>query len=171
MHITQYDGLARTSIQKLTPIVEAMKHAWKVQRASIQSTWEVPQHRMDSCGTIALAHFGLSIGLLTWDQAMQFEALHESLAICGSMSSLHSPKPIGLGAEENAIIRSLEHILPSHGAPPTEVKARAQAAIKVFGIPAITRALGAKNTWKQLGNSRPMGFHVGYTRRTSESHP
>lgn len=159
LELTLYDGLAHTSIHQLTPVIDSLKTAWKVVRVSVQTTWSIPQTRQDSCGTIALAHFGLSLGLLTLDQANQFESLHDSLAICGSIGSVHSPS--GWGAEENAVIKSLEQILPAHGVPPAEVKNRALAAIKIFGIPAITRALGAKNTWmslKQLGNSRPKPF-------------
>ena len=159
LEIMHYDGLACTSIQQLNPVIESLKTAWQVTRVSVHTTWKFPQTRIDSCGTIALAHFGFLLGLLTEDQADQFELLHESLAICGSMTHVHGPS--GFGAEENAVIKSLEQILPAHGVPPDEVKNRALAAIKVFGIPAITRALGAKNTWmslKQLGNSRPKPF-------------
>ena len=159
LQITQFDGLAFTTIQQLTPLVEHLKSAWQVTRVVVTSTWEIPQSRINTCGTVALAHFGLSLGLLTWDQAVQFENLHDSLAICGSMTNIHGLS--GFGAEENAIIKSLEQILPAHGVPHEEVKSRAQAAIKVFGVPAVTRALGAKNTWmalKQLGNSRPKPF-------------
>ena len=159
LQVTQYDGLAHTRLSQLAPLVVSLKKAWKVDKVALHSTWIFPQTREGSCGTIALAHFGFLFGLLTEDQGKQFETLHDSLALCSSLSNVRCP--VGYGADEAAIIEALEQILPSHGVPPTEVKTRALAAIKVFGIPAIARAVAAKNQWmalKQLGNSKPRPF-------------
>ena len=106
-----------------------------------------------------MAHFAYLIEAITYEQAMTFEQLHDSLAVCSSLQGF--PGPIGFGPEDAAIIQSLEQILPAKGVPDSEVKARAQAAIKAFGHKAIQQALEAKNVWnalKSLGNSKPKPF-------------
>ena len=158
LRLVHYDGLAQTSLLQIAPVIASLKKTWKINKVQAITTWTVPQTRADSCGTIALAHFGLVTGLLTETQGKQFEQLHESLAVCGSKVS---SGPIGWGVEEADVIKALEKILPSHGVPLDNVKTRAQAAIKIFGVAAVHRALQAKNVWmslKQLGNSRPKPF-------------
>lgn len=156
--VLQFDGLAWTSLSELAPLVATLKKAWHVQSVHIRSVWDFPQQRSDSCGTIALAHFAYQIGVITYEQAVNFESLHDSLAIC---SSLCAPGPCGFGSDEAAVVSTLEQILPSKGVPPDEVPHRAAAAIKVFGIKAVQKALNSSNQWaalKTLGNSKPKPF-------------
>eukprot|EP00435_Cladocopium_sp_Y103_P015513 s1799_g3.t2 len=159
LSITQYDGMALTSLSALSGIAAFLKQSWNLRRVTCHTTWTFQQTRSDSCGTIALAHFAYHAGLITFDQAQTFEQLHDSLAICGSM--LHCRGPTGFGPDEAAIIGTLEQILPSKGVPVAEVANRAKAAIKVFGVKAIHQTLQSTNQWaalKTLGNSKPKPF-------------
>ena len=157
--VEHFDGLCQTSISDLTSVVQVLRSAWNTQHVQVSTQWIFPQSRLDSCGTVALAHFAYHIGSITYEQACHFEDLHDSLAICSSM--LHFQGPIGFGTEEEAIIKTLEQILPSKGVPDTEVRSRAQAAIKLFGTKALQQAVQNKNVWaslKSLGNSKPKPF-------------
>ena len=93
-------------------------------------------------GTIALAHFASHLGAITYEQAHSFESLHDSLAVCSSMMCYQGP--IGFGADEEAIVQSLEQILPAKGVPSAEVHSIASAAIKVFGVKPLQHALQGK---------------------------
>ena len=157
--VDHYDGLCQTSLSVFSPVVNSLRTAWHISHVQLASKWIFPQTRLDSCGTVALAHFAYSIGLLSFDQACSFEALHDSLAVCSSM--LYFQGPVGFGSEDEAIVETLEQILPSKGVPAAEVRSRAQAAIKVFGTKALQQALQTKNVWaslKGLGNSKPKPF-------------
>eukprot|EP00435_Cladocopium_sp_Y103_P033577 s1936_g8.t1 len=159
LHVVQYDGMSLTSLSDLAPLTVRFKSDWQAQHVNVSSTWIFPQSRPDSCGTIALAHFAHLTGVASFEQAMTFESLHDSLAVCSSLDFFRGPT--GLGPDETAIIQTLEQILPAKGVPEPEVKSRALAAIKMFGLSAIQKALQAKNVWaalKTLGNSRPKPF-------------
>ena len=159
LKVVQYDGLGLTPLTALAPLISVVKQAWRAERVHARTTWDFPQDRSDSCGTVALAHFAFHIGAITYEQAIGFEALHASLAVCASIKGFHGP--VGFGPDETAIVQSLGQILPAKGVPDSEVQSRAQAAIKAFGIKPIHQALQAKNPWaalKTLGNSRPKPF-------------
>lgn len=159
LKVVQYDGMNLTTLSAIAPIIAQVKKDWKVAHVHVSSSWIFPQTRSDSCGTVAMAHFAYLIEAITYEQAMTFEQLHDSLAVCSSLQGF--PGPIGFGPEDAAIIQSLEQILPAKGVPDSEVKARAQAAIKAFVHKAIQQALEAKNVWnalKSLGNSKPKPF-------------
>ena len=156
--VQQFDGLAHTSISELAPLCVTLKQAWGADKVTISTTWVLEQTKADSCGTIALGHFALSLGLITYEQAMHFEALHSSFAICSSLAG--SCGFVGFGIEEK-VNHDLAQLLPAKGVPEENVKDRIQAALKVFGSEAIGKALQANNKWaalKQLGNSRPRPF-------------
>ena len=159
LHVAHYDGLRGTSLAYLEPLVSTLKQAWKPNHISIRSSWIFPQTRLDSCGTIALAHFGYILGLVSLTQARVFEKCHQSIAVVAGLVAPTSR--VGYGPEDQSIIAALEQILPGKGVDTTEVKNRAEAAIKIFGAAKIGQALEAKNPWsalKQLGNSRPRPF-------------
>ena len=159
LEVQMYDGLALTPLSVLAPLCASLKRAWNASTIAVSTTWKLEQTRTDSCGTIALGHFALGSGLISYEQAMHFEQLHQSLAIG---SCLLGPCRLhGFGVEERSVSEDLAKILPSKGVPEAQVKDRIQAAIKAFGIDAIGKALKSNNQWaslKQLGNSRPRPF-------------
>ena len=159
LKVVQYDGFGLTPMSVIAPIVASLKQEWPAVRVHISSTWIFRQTRSDSCGTVALAHFAYLAQVITYEQAMTFEQLHDSLAVCSGTMCYRGLS--GFGPDEAATIQSLEQILPSKGVPEADVCARAQAAVKTFGHKAIHQALQAKNVWnalKSLGNSRPKPF-------------
>lgn len=161
LHITQYDGLHKDDFACLRVLRNALTEAWKPFNTRICCTWIIEQHRSDSCGTIALAHFALVLGLISQEQAKIFEHLHPSFAVCSRL--VHEPSGlIGFGSpEDEAIVASLEQILPAKGVPPNKVRERALAAIKTLGSQPLQKALEAKNVWaslKGLGSARPKPF-------------
>ena len=85
--LVQYDGLQKGSIGPLTQIGQAIKTAWNAKSLQIHTCWKVPQTRPDSCGTIALAHFALQAGLITYEQATHFESMHDGFATSSAVSS------------------------------------------------------------------------------------
>eukprot|EP00438_Fugacium_kawagutii_P008234 Skav226253 [mRNA] locus=scaffold2708:51960:56991:- [translate_table: standard] len=157
--MTVFDGLRLTPLSVFATVAARLKRAWKANHVHLSSTCTFPQTRPDTCGTIALAHFAHSVGVITYEQAMNLELLHDGFAFLSNMPCFDGPT--GFGADDEVIIRSLEQLLPSKGVPPDEVKARAVAAIKVFGHQALDQALKSKNAWgalKSLGNSKPRPF-------------
>eukprot|EP00438_Fugacium_kawagutii_P024522 Skav231373 [mRNA] locus=scaffold1586:748449:753841:+ [translate_table: standard] len=157
--MTVFDGLRLTPLSVFATVAARLKRAWKANHVHLSSTCTFPQTRSDTCGTIALAHFAHSVGVITYEQAMNLELLHDGFAFLSNMPCFDGPT--GFGADDEVIIRSLEQLLPSKGVPPDEVKARAVAAIKVFGHQALDQALKSKNAWgalKSLGNSKPRPF-------------
>lgn len=159
LKVVQYDGLAQTPLSALAPLCATLKRAWNATTVSLTSTWIIEQTRSDSCGTVALGHFALQAGLISYEQAMHFEELHPCFAACSSL--LGGCQLQGFGPDEKKITDELTQILPSKGVPEAHVKDRIQAAMKIFGADAIGKTLQAANEWaalKQLGNSRPKPF-------------
>ena len=157
--LTQFDGLQSAGIEHLGKIGQALKQAWRAEHIQIHTTWKVPQTRSDSCGTIALAHCALLLGLISYEQATHFETMHSGFAILSSL--MLRPGPFGRGPEDQAVTQQLTSLLPEKGVPQEELPARIKAALKLFGASAIGQALEAKNPWtalKQLGNSKPKPF-------------
>lgn len=131
LSVIVYDGLAYLSLSAFGSIAMTLKKAWKLQTVSISSTWKFQQTRPNTCGTIALAHLGWMLDLLSLEQAVNFEHLHEGLALCSQ--GFADSKEVGFGPDEEAAIGALAQILPSKGVPEAEVRNRAQAALKAFG--------------------------------------
>ena len=159
LHVVLYDGLHSTPLACLGSLIEVLKSAWKPSHVLARMDCQIVQTQMDSCGTVALAHFGLLIGTLTHTQGYLLEKQHKSLAVVSGILAQHTQ--VGYGPDEQSIVKALEQILPSKGVAQADVKQRAAAAIKVFGTTAIGKALDAKNPWaslKQLGNSKPKPF-------------
>eukprot|EP00435_Cladocopium_sp_Y103_P062051 s232_g23.t1 len=158
LHIQVYDGLASSSLAQLQSLCDTLKTQWNLSHVYLEHCWVIPQQHQHTCGTVALGHMLLLADIITFEQAMLFEAQHDGLTQCDPFQ--HDAAQIGFGPDE-AIVESLEQILPSKGVPPTEVSSRAAAAIKAFGRAPIQKALQAGNVWaalKQLGNSRPKPF-------------
>ena len=159
--LVQFDGLQKGHLGPVTQIGQAIKKAWNASSLQITTSWKVPQTRPDSCGTIALAHFALQVGLITHEQATHFEGMHDGLAILSSFITGSRPDFIGWGATEQAVTQQLAEILPEKGVAKDEVQARIKQALKTFGAPALGKALESPNAWKALktlGNSRPRPF-------------
>ena len=85
LFLRQYDGLARTSLASLSPLVELLKHAWGLTSVSCVSSWVLPQLHNHTCGTLAVAHFAYHLGLITFAQVFEFEHLRDSLAVCSGL--------------------------------------------------------------------------------------
>eukprot|EP00435_Cladocopium_sp_Y103_P004570 s2426_g1.t1 len=156
--ITVYDGLGLDTSLHVQAVVSQLKMQWNVQHVSIEHTWILPQKQPHTCGSVALGHLLLLAQIITHEQAMHFESLHEGLVQCDTHQLAGSPSGFG---PDDAVVETLEQILPAKGVPTSEVRGRAQAAIKIFGKTAVQKALDAKNVWsalKQLGNSRPKPF-------------
>ena len=159
LHVVQFDGLAKTTIAQLAPLVQTLKRQWGAKTSSVRSLWTFPQSRSDSCGTVALAHYAHHHGLITFLQASQFEHLHEGFAICSERSGLSGP--IGFGSDTATVTASLKKILLDRGADEQAVGDRIQSAIKQFGVGTLGKTLKASNPWaalKQLGNSKAHPF-------------
>eukprot|EP00438_Fugacium_kawagutii_P032762 Skav206031 [mRNA] locus=scaffold1314:405963:416245:+ [translate_table: standard] len=157
LEVVQYDGLARTTLGVLAPILVSVKRRWGATRVSVRSTWTIPQHGSWSCGTVAIGHFALLLDIITYEQAMHFETMHEGLAALSQSFS----GPCGFGASEEAVVETLRQILPGKGVPEDRVRDRALAAIKALGAEAIVKASKARNPWaalKSLGNAKPRPF-------------
>eukprot|EP00438_Fugacium_kawagutii_P020260 Skav218155 [mRNA] locus=scaffold4591:37336:49156:+ [translate_table: standard] len=153
-----WDGLGLVTLSDLAHLCASVKKAWGARSVLLNSQWIIEQTRADSCGTVALGHFALTIGQITYEQAMHFESLHPCFATCSSLLSQGSPEGFG---NEAHVQHDLAELLPTKGVPEDKVKERIQAAFKTFGHEAIGKALRARNQWaalKQLGNSRPKPF-------------
>eukprot|EP00438_Fugacium_kawagutii_P018120 Skav206111 [mRNA] locus=scaffold3597:185169:189815:+ [translate_table: standard] len=154
-----FDGLRQTSLSAFASVAASLKHTWGATHVHLSSTWTFPQLCNHTCGTIALAHLAHLVGAITYEQAVNFEQLHDGFAFLSGLPPYAGPQ--GFGAEEEAIVQSLEQILPAKGVPVDDVHNRALAAIKVFGSGPLQQALRSKNPWgalKSLGNSRPKPF-------------
>ena len=159
LHVSHFDGLAQTSLSRIASICDKLKDCWECSGLSIVNTWILAQTRPDSCGTIAIGHFLSALGLAPEPYCFDFETLHPSFAACSALAG-HTVMQ-GFGPEEEAIVKSLEQILPGKGVAMQDVANRAQAAIRVLGAPQIAKALETKNKWaalKSLGNSKPKPF-------------
>lgn len=157
--ITQYDGLGSTSIAKLDGICRILKTNWEAEHYQIETTWQVPQRRSDSCGTIALGHFAWCLGIISEQEMIGFEDIHPSLALCSEKLSPDA-KVCGFRNDQE-VTQALHKILPDKGVAPENIQARIQAAVKVLGVDQLSKALGSKNQWgalKALGNSKPRPF-------------
>ena len=153
-----YDGVGITSACHIRTFGSFVQKAWNLPKISISQHWILPQKFSHTCGTVALGHLLLLTGVISYEQAMRFENIHDGLTLCDPFQ--HDPMSVGFGPED-PITEALEQILPSKGVPVEEVKNRAQAALRIFGKPPIQKALNASNVWaalKQLGNSRPKPF-------------
>ena len=107
--VTQYDGLACTSLECLEALCHQIKVQWGVTTHQLTTTWLISQTQPDSCGTIALGHFAILLGKISTDQARDFEKIHPSLARCSEFR--YSPDLIGLGNAEEEIVAGLTDIL------------------------------------------------------------
>ena len=84
----------------------------------------------------------LLIGVLSYEQAMHFETIHDGLTRCDPFQ--HDHVNVGFGPDD-PIVEALELMLPSKGIPVEEVKYSAQVALQIFGKPVIHKALNASN--------------------------
>ena len=159
LHLTQFDGLHPMSHANLGLLEASLSGVWKFDESHCSAKMFFRQTKAASCGTVALAHFAYLTGTASFAQAGSFETLHDVFVRYGFDLALGGP--IGYGAEEAAIIGTLEQILPSQQVPVEEVPQRAISAIKAFGLKALQQALKSANQWaalKTLGNSRPRPF-------------
>eukprot|EP00435_Cladocopium_sp_Y103_P003959 s5200_g1.t1 len=150
LKVVQYYCLGCTPLLALAPLIRTVKDAWQLQSVHASTTWDFPQQRSDSCGTLALAHFAVKVGAISYEQAVHFQDLHDSLAISSSMMWFRGPF---------GYWKSFEQILPAKGVPPAEAESRAAAAIKTFGAKAVHQALQAKNAWIALKSLRFRRLH------------
>lgn len=158
LRVQVYDGLDSLTFNHLRCITSKLQQAWGTPHISYERKWIIQQNMQHTCGTVALGHLLLVAKIISYEQAMHFEKLHEGFIHCDPFQS--NPALIGYG-QDDPIVEALAQILPSKGVPPDEVPNRAQAAIKAFGRGPVQRALQASNVWaslKQLGNSRPKPF-------------
>lgn len=153
-----YDGLGLHVSSLCHSVSSYLKAAWQVTHVLITHDWILPQKLKHTCGTIALGHLLLLTGVISHEQAMHFEELHDGFVHCDPFQ--FDVRQVGFGLED-AVTEALAQILPGKGVPSSEVHNRAQMAIMVFGKGPVQKALDARNPWaalKQLGNSRPKPF-------------
>ena len=104
----------------------------------------IQQEAPHTCGTVALLHVGLCLGLFGIPTSEDVDVLHAwilSHNLGGRIVAL------GLTAEQ---IEKLEKLLVEHGVPANAAKDRAQLVISKLGPTSILEAFGAKNVWGYL---------------------
>ena len=112
--------------------------------------WDImPKHNIlqlapHTCGTIALLHAGLCLGLFGIPNESSILQLHEWLFQRRLPGSLHAN---GLSKDQ---LDSLHTLLQDHGVPPGNVAERAQQVLLKLGPSAVIEALKAKNKWAYL---------------------
>ena len=115
----------------------------------------VRQSAGNHCGTIALLHMGMEIGL--------WEVADEGTAQVWFEVLLHRQRFYGRGPNEEAAVEMLNDLLLSKGVKAADVESRSKAAIRKLGLRSVEDALRSKDPWrslKELGNqqSRPFQF-------------
>ena len=119
----------------------------------------ISQCMLDSCGTVALGHLALCLGLLSEQDCALIEPLHPGLAACDPQAS--HPFGVGFGPpatqEEQDITIRLASVLEEKGVPANLSFDRARLGIAKIGYHKIAQCLNSTKVWPSLKEvaSRP----------------
>ena len=145
LHGAYYDGLRSRLQHDAWLLFSRLADLFRLQLGSFTSHCLVRQEHSTTCGTVALAHVALLLGLQgsftpndiwTWHQwLLQHQQQSDSLCACGP---------------EDPTLNELAVLLHGKGVPAAECKARALAAMTALGRGPVLNAMAAKNPWQKL---------------------
>ena len=138
------DGLSDHLLDSAGILAGKLNHLFGIQEWSIALSHSLQQSHPHTCGTIALLHVGLCLGLFGIPCDQDVLALHNWLLTLRATVSFTGH---GLSAAQ---VEELEYLLKTHGVPTSAVSERAKQVITKLGPSAIQDALGAKNKWGYL---------------------
>jgi hypothetical protein len=111
LRMTVDDGLGLHVSRHVHNLCDVLKTSWALQQVNIEYKWILPQKQQHTCGTVALGHLLLLAGIISSEQAMNFEQLHDGLAHCDPFQQ--DAMQVGFAPDE-AIVEALMQILPSN---------------------------------------------------------
>ena len=145
LHGAYYDGLPNHLRSVAHGLLSHLAHLLRLQLGHFTSHCLVPQMHSTTCGTVALVHVSLLLGLqgaftpediATWHRwLLHTQQQSDALIACGL---------------EDPVISELATLLHSKGVPIGECKNRATAAITALHRGPVLNAMAAKNPWQKL---------------------
>ena len=138
------DGLADKLLDQAGILAGKILALLNLDDWEIESLHIIPQTAMHTCGTIAILHVGLCLGLFGIPTEEDIMRLHHWLL------SLCLPGEITGFGLNNAQIEQLNKLLIEHGVPTNVATDRAQQVIAKLGAQGIIEALTARNSWSYL---------------------
>ena len=138
------DGLSDRLLDQAGFLAGKLLALLSVEEWEIESLQMISQNAAHTCGTIALLHVGLCLGLFgmpTDDDILKLHNWLLGIQLPGEITGL------GLTTDQT---EKLSKIFVDHGVPTNIVAERAQQAIAKIGAQGITEALTARNSWSYL---------------------
>ena len=145
-----YDGLLHFRASQVSAFVAQLMHILDQPFAGVDFARLIPQQHPHTCGTVALMHLALILGLRSGFQDTEELELHDLLLQLPQRCSLHASGPAELQQQ-------LSTLLVSKGVPSTDSLTRAQEALQALGTASVQEALASRNPWAMLKSlaSRP----------------
>ena len=138
------DGLPGLALDAAGLIAGRLNHLLQIEDWDISTLHVIPQHAPHTCGSVAILHLGLCLGLFGIPSAESVLKLHHWLLDLPLTGHRYAT---GLSADQ---LTRLENLLHDHGVPQSAVRDRAQLVINKLGVSAIMESLSAKNKWAYL---------------------
>ena len=175
LHVEVWDGEDPDYYEQLSHMASKIKRTLGIAVYNIEIHRSMDQIYPFTCGTVALQHLGIHLGIWSTKNAPDQLHWHQRLSavrcegdqLCGWGKSM-----VAYTSEEKDAMWKLRDLLQQHGVPEDRTEERAMAALAKMGLQKMQEALSSKNQWaalKALG-SQPLSEHAaGQTRRAGEA--
>ena len=148
-----YDGLHLTPHRAVLDFASSLSSLLDFGFHGLTSFRLVRQRLEDSCGTVALMHFSIILGLRTGFSVEEELVFHRGL----QKLPIASGSILAAGLNTPDLQAKLATLLQEKGVPIGDMDSRAAEAIRTLGAASVVEAMKAKNPWAALKGlaSRP----------------
>ena len=150
---TYFDGFRSSLLSQADGLAWALSNLWGLDFCPVEPFSLLPQTLESSCGTEAIMHLCLILGLSGHFTIEDETRMHEWLVHHQSPKSAFTAN----GRPTKEVADKLSKLLLDKGVPADVVDQRVSDAVKVLGNPSISEALQTSNPWAALKGlaSRP----------------
>ena len=138
------DGLPGRVIDQAGLLAGKLNQLLHIEEWEVATRHLIPQETEHTCGSIAILHVGLCLGLFGVPTATMVSQLHSWLLATSVTGHLQAT---GLSPDQ---MTRLEQMLRDHGVPQSATSERAKQVIQKLGPQAVQEAFNAKNSWAYL---------------------
>ena len=141
-----WDGLPHGLQEQASHLACCIAGCLDLSSFAVAQGVEIVQHAFHTCGTIAIGHMALALGLMGRFSDAMILKLHR-LLLCRNRKASWI---VGLGPISAETSAGFAALLVTKGVPVNAAAARAQAAIQKLGIAAVQNAFKQSNVWQAL---------------------
>eukprot|EP00438_Fugacium_kawagutii_P031979 Skav207040 [mRNA] locus=scaffold975:198961:208505:- [translate_table: standard] len=146
IHWTYFDGLSSRLVPHARLLADGLSRQLGLLPVSFEVACHIKQVSDNTCGTVALCHLALCLGMRGSFAPGAVDFLHQCLLRRNHKASWFS----GLGPSTTDVQARLAAVLATKGVPSSSAADRAAAAIQKLGLLPVHEALTEANPWKAL---------------------